>query len=96
MFQILPNNKYRLSECFKRYFAWVEADGLLSKNSVEKYKEISQRLIAILKDMDVRKIDGHTITELKQHLNSKELSASRKNHYLVVAKNLLKYLAEEE
>jgi site-specific recombinase XerD len=50
----------------------------------------------ILKDIDVRKIDGHTIMELKQYLNSKELSASRKNHYLVVVKNLLKYLAEEE
>jgi site-specific recombinase XerD len=68
----------------------------LSRNSVEKYKEISQRLIVILKDIDVRKIDGHTIMELKQYLNSKELSASRKNHYLVVVKNLLKYLAEEE
>lgn len=88
--------KHKLSECFERYFIWIEADGLLSKNSVEKYKEISQRLTSILRDMDVRKIDGHTVTELKKYLNSKELSASRKNHFLVVMKNLLKYLAEEE
>jgi len=92
----LFSNKLRLSECFKRYFAWVEADRLLSKNSVEKYKEIASMLVVILNDMDVRKIDGHTITNLKQQLNNNRLSASRKNHYLVVLKNLLKYLAEEE
>ncbi len=90
------SNKLKLSECFKRYFAWVEADGLLSKNSVKKYEEVSKRLVVILNDMDVRKIDGHTITNLKQQLNNNQLSASRKNHHLVVLKNLLKYLAEEE
>lgn len=92
----LFSKKLKLSECFRRYFVWVEADGLLSQNSVNKYKEVSQRLITILGDIDVRKIDGHTITNLKQQLNNKQLSASRKNHHLVVVKNLLKYLAEEE
>lgn len=92
----LFSKKLNISECLKRYFAWVEADGLLSPNSVSKYKEVSQRLITILGDIDVRKIDGHTITNLKQQLNNKQLSASRKNHHLVVLKNLLKYLAEEE
>jgi len=90
------SKKLKLSECFKRYFAWVEADGLLSKNSVNKYKEVSKGLVVLLSDIDVRKIDGHTITNLKQQLNIKQLSASRRNHFLVVLKNLLKYLAEEE
>jgi len=90
------SNNLKLSECFERYFIWVEANDLLSKNSLDKYKEISQRLVDILQNMNVRKIDGHTITNLKQHLNNNQLSASRKNHYLVVLKNLLKYLAEEE
>ena len=96
MFSIFSNNKYSLSECFRRYFAWVEADGLLSPNSVKKYEEVSKRLVVILNDMDVRKIDGHTVTNLKQQLNIKQLSASRRNHHLVVIKNLLKYLTEEE
>jgi hypothetical protein len=74
----------------------VEADGLLSQNSVNKYKEVSRGLESILGDINVRKIDGHTITNLKQQLNIKQLSASRKNHFLCVLKNLLKYLAEEE
>lgn len=90
------SNKLKLSECFKRYFVWVEADSLLSQNSVNKYKEVSKGLVVLLSDIDVRKIDGHTITNLKQQLNIKQLSASRRNHFLVVLKNLLKYLAEEE
>jgi len=90
------SNKLKLSECFKRYFVWVEADSLLSQKSVNKYKEVSKGLVVLLSDIDVRKIDGHTITNLKQQLNIKQLSASRRNHFLVVLKNLLKYLAEEE
>lgn len=92
----LFSKKLKLSECFERYFVWVEADSLLSQNSVDKYREISQRLIDILQNMDVRKIDGRTITNLKQQLNNKLLSASRKNHFLVVLKNMLKFLLEEE
>ena len=92
----LFSKKLKLSECFNRYFSWVEADGLLSPNSVEKYKEISKRLVVLLENVDARKIDGHTITNLKQQLNNNQLSASRKNQHLVVLKNLLKYLAEEE
>ncbi len=92
----LFSKKLKLSECFERYFAWVEADSLLSQNSVDKYREISQRLVDVLGDMNVKKINGHTITNLKQQLNNNQLSASRKNHYLVVLKNLLKYLAENE
>ncbi len=92
----LFSNKLKFSECSKRYFSWVEADGLLSKSSVEKYKEIASRLLIMLGDMNIRKIDGHTITNLKQQLNNNQLSASRKNHHIVVLKNILKYVAEEE
>jgi integrase/recombinase XerD len=90
------SKKYNLSNCFERYFAWVNAESLLAKNSVIKYKEISKRLLVKLGDIDVRRIDSHVITRLKQELNNDQLSPPRCNHFLVVLKNLLKYLAEEE
>jgi len=91
----LFSKKFKLSECFSRYFAKTEADVLMSKNSIVKYKEISKKLVEALGDIDIRKIDGNMIIDLKQMLNDKQLSSPRKNHYLVVLKNVLKFLEDE-
>lgn len=88
--------KVKISTCLQRYFNKVESDELLSANTISKYREVSSMLVAILNDMDVKKIDGFTIIDLKQKLNMRKLSASRKNHYLIVLRNLLKYLTEDE
>lgn len=90
------SDRPKLSKCFIRYFNKSEADELLSKSTIVKYKEVASLLVVMLNDMDARKIDGNTITNLKQQLNIKNLSASRRNHFLIVLGNLLKYLAEEK
>jgi integrase/recombinase XerD len=80
----------------------VKADCLLSSGTIEKYEEVSRQLIFKLDNMNVRKIGNFTIDDLKTTLNNvknkkgKSLSPSRKNHYLVVLKNLLKYLIDYE
>lgn len=92
----LSSKKYRLSKCLQEYFSWVEADDILSKNTINKYREISKRILKIFGDIDIRKIDAQYITDFKQYLNRNNLSASRKNHYLVVLKNLLNFLKEQK
>lgn len=93
---MFPNKKYLLSECFQRYFARIEADILLSKKSIAKYKEVAGRIIVLCGDVNISKINSQTITELKQKMNEKGLSASRKNHHMVVVKNLLRFMQDEE
>lgn len=97
------SNNLKLSEASKRYFDKVEADSLLAERSVEKYKEISGELLKIMGDVDIKKIDGDMITNIKKKLNqmksgradeSGNLSASRKNHILVILKNILKFLED--
>lgn len=88
--------KSNLSECFKRYFNKIEADALLSANTIAKYKEVSGRLVKLLGDIKIGSLNGKFIQGLKTELNEMGLSPTRKNHYLVVIKNLLQYLTEEE
>jgi integrase len=88
--------KLKLSKCFDRQFAKIEADCSLLASSVIKYREIVSWIIRIIGDVNVKKINGETIMKLKQFLNRKNLSPNRKNQFLVVLRNLLKYLAEEE
>lgn len=95
-FQLFSNKKYLLSECFRRYFARIEADILLSKKSIAKYREVAGRIIFLCGDIDIRKITQLVITELKQKMNEKGLSSSRKNHHMVVLKNLLRFMKDEE
>ena len=62
------------------------------------------KLIELVGDIDARKIDDKKIIEIKKRLNepviilSKERvrSPARKNHYLVVLRNILKFLREIE
>lgn len=46
--------------------------------------------------MDIRKIDADSITGLKKDLNLRGLSPPRKNHHLVVLRNLLSFAKAEE
>lgn len=93
---IFNSEKNKLSNCFQRFFDDIEANESLSKNSIDKYKEVSGKIIEELEDMNVKKIDDLTITKLKKILAEKNLGSQRKNHYMVVAKNLLRYLGEKE
>lgn len=96
--------KFKLSSCYKRYFDLENAELRLSKNSICKYEEISKKLIELIGDIDIRKINDKTIIEIKKLLNEsitisnekRSRSPSRKNHYLVVLKNVLKFLREAE
>src|SRR4030042_2964487 len=88
--------KYKLSECYKRYFAKLSADSLLSPRTIEKYLEVAKRIMDILGDISIKKLDGKIMQELKIHLNQRNLSSSRKNHFLIVIRNLLQFLSEEE
>lgn len=93
---LFSSEKYKLSKCFERYFDNLSANMKLARSSIDKYAEIAPRVIKILEDIDIRKIDGESITKLKKELNSNELSPSRKNHHLVVLRNLITYLKNEE
>ncbi len=95
-------NNLTFSEASERYFAKLEANALLSKKSIEKYREISNGLLSLLGDVKIKKFDGDTVMNLKQKLNLMKsektgcpLSASRKNHYLVVLKNILQCLRDD-
>lgn len=92
----LNTEKNKISNCFRRYFDDVEADESLSMSSIGKYKEVSGKIIEELGDMNVRKIDDFTITELKKILADKKSGSQRKNHHMVVLRNLLRYLTEKE
>lgn len=91
-----PFKKFKLSECFKRYFSKLVADDLLSKNTIAKYIEVSGMIVRFLGDVSVKHLDGEMISGLKQILNGRDLSSSRKNLFMIVVKNLLKFIKEEE
>lgn len=98
------SENYKLSNCSQRYFDLENAELKLSQNSISKYEEISKKLIELIGDIDVRKISDKTIIEIKKHLNEqivvsgekRSRSPARKNHYLVVLRNILKFLRERE
>ncbi|MFZ2226475.1 MAG: tyrosine-type recombinase/integrase [Candidatus Moraniibacteriota bacterium] len=72
------------------------ADDLLSKNSVAKYKEIADMTVRLVGDISVKHLNGEMINKLKLTLNDRKLSSSRKNHFMIVVRNLLKFLKEDE
>lgn len=90
------SKKYKLSECSQRFFATHGADLELAISSRTKYQEIMKKIIDEIGDIDVRDIDLYTVTKMKQSLNERNLSASRKNHYLSVLRMLLKFVNEVE
>lgn len=98
------SENYKLSSCSQRYFDLENAELRLSRNSLDKYREISKKLIELIGDIDVRNITDKTIIEIKKRLNepitisNKRCSRSpaRKNHHLVVLRNILKFLRETE
>lgn len=93
---LFDNEKYRFSNCFQRYINRASAELELSPNSIEKYKEVSGRLIGLVGNIDIRKINDETVTQIKKILNESRASPSRKNHHIVVVRNVLKYLREFE
>ena len=93
---LFKNEKYRLSSCFERYFDYLRANMKLARSSIDKYAEVAPRVVKILEDPDIRKIDTDSITKLKKELNLKELSPPRKNHFLVILRNLLSFAKNEE
>lgn len=101
---LFDGEKYKLSNCFNRYFDKENAELKLSQNSIAKYEEISKKLIELIGDIDVRKINDKTIIEIKKRLNEPIIisnekhfrSSARRNHFLVVLKNILKFLREIE
>lgn len=91
----LLSNKFKLSECFKRYFSKAEAEEILAIRTIQKYKEVAGMLVRLLGDLNIKKISDDTITKLKQILNQRSLSSSRKNHFLIVLKSVLAYCKQE-
>lgn len=89
------SKKLNLSECLKRFFAKAEADAILAPRTIQKYKEVAGMLIRIFGDINIKKINEMTIIELKQKLNQRNLSASRKNHFLIMVKSVLAQCARE-
>ncbi len=90
------SKKFIISECLKRFFIRIRADCLLAVRSIEKYEEIARRLLGLMGDESIKNINEEYITRLKQKLNEQNLSSSRKNQFIVLARNLLKYMAEIE
>jgi len=90
------SKKFIISECLKRFFIRIRADCLLAVRSIEKYEEIARRLLGLMGDESVRNINEEYITRLKQKLNEQNLSSSRKNQFIVLVRNLLRYMAEIE
>lgn len=84
-----------MSECLNRLFIKMEAESVLAPRTIEKYKEVAGMLIRILGDMNIKKVDEQTVIELKQKLNQRNLSPSRKNHFLVVLKSVLYFCQKE-
>ncbi|HCU01884.1 TPA: hypothetical protein DIC62_03790 [Candidatus Nomurabacteria bacterium] len=89
------SKKLNLSECLERFFAKAEADAILAPRTIQKYKEVAGMLIRILGDINIKKINEMTVIELKQKLNQRNLSASRKNHYLIMVKSALAQCEKE-
>ena len=65
------SEKFKLSRCFDRYFRKLEAEALLAPSSIGKYRDIAPRLVKILGDINVKKINNETIVQLKCELNRK-------------------------
>lgn len=101
---LFDSENYKLSSCSQRYLDFENAELKLSKNSISKYGEITKKLIELVGNIDVRKINDKTIIEIKKLLNELTIisgekrarSPARKNHYLVVLRNTLKFLRESE
>lgn len=91
----LFSKKLNISECLKRLFTKMEAEAILAKRTVEKYKEVAGMLVKLIGDINIKRIGDSTITELKQKLNQRNLSSSRKNHFLVILKSVLTYCRQE-
>lgn len=91
----LFSNKLKLSECFKRFFSKAEAEEILASRTIQKYKEVAGMLVRFLGDLNIKRIDDNMVTELKQKLNQRNLSSSRKNHFLIVLKSVLAYCKQE-
>lgn len=88
--------KLKLEDCFDRYFIKIEAECLHLPNTIAKYKEVSKRLVKLIGNINVKRIDEHVVNKLKQAMNERNLSASRKNHHAVLLNNLFDYLKNEE
>jgi len=52
-------------------------------------------LVRLLGDISIKKLNDETITGLKQKLNQRNLSSSRKNHFIVIVKKILVYCEQE-
>lgn len=92
----LFSKKLNISEVLKRYFIRIRADCLLTIRTIEKYEEIGKRWMDLMGDCSVKKINDGYIVQLKQKLNALNSSPSRKNHFLVLARNLLQYMEQIE
>lgn len=98
------SEKYKFSDCSKRYLDFEQAEQRLSINSIKKYEEITKKLIELIGDFDVRKVNDQMVTEIKKRLNEPTIisgekrarSPARRNQHLVVLRNVLKFLRERE
>jgi integrase/recombinase XerD len=91
----LFSKKLNITGCLNRMFSKMEAEAILAKRTVEKYKEVAGMLVKLIGDMNIKRIGDSTITDLKQKLNQRNLSSSRKNHFLVILKSVLAYCGQE-
>ena len=89
------SKKLNITECLNRMFVKIEAEAVLARRTVEKYKEVAVMLVRLLGDVNIKSIDDETVTNLKQKLNQKNLSSSRKNHLLVILKKVLTYCQQD-
>ncbi|MFW5871717.1 MAG: tyrosine-type recombinase/integrase [bacterium] len=87
--------KLKISECLNRMFAKIEAEAVLSPKTVKKYQEVADVMIRLLGDVNIKSIDDEVIISLKQKLNQKDLSSSRKNHIIVILKKVLAHCQSE-
>jgi site-specific recombinase XerD len=92
----LFSKKLNISECLKRYFIRIRADCSLAVRSVEKYEVVGKRWLDLMGDGSVKKINDEYIVRLKQKLNELNASPAYKNHFLVLNRNLLRYMEEVE
>lgn len=81
--------KYKIE--YLRYCR-VEKENCL--NTIEKYQEALKKIIAIVGNIEILKINQNTILELKEKMMDNELSDSRRALIISVFKNFLCYLSE--
>ncbi len=70
----------------------VEKENCL--NTIEKYQEALNKIIATIGNIEVLKINQNTILELKDKLMEQELSDSRRALIISVLKNFIAYLSK--